>query len=256
MQPSITMSKCLEKPLQESSHVLELCCEQGHRHWGAGGSTSVLLFLGAWGTKQCRGSGVRGARKLVSAQAGGAQAAFDRALTSSVPFESCPSSRLFFRGRAVVGLGGNGLCEGEQCWGHTLCWENCCLQLSWSSQLLQTAGLPCLCQHKPLDRSLSTKVALGCKSLGLCGSKRVCVCAGRVPLAKELLMCECWGWHSLLSWFSLCVPPESHRDGAQQDPPLPLSVQFLIRVPIYLTKSRGRKKGVKRAGADKLFFVF
>lgn len=37
MQPSITLSKCLEKPLQESSHVLELCCEQGHRHWGAAG---------------------------------------------------------------------------------------------------------------------------------------------------------------------------------------------------------------------------
>lgn len=73
-------------------------------------------------------------------------------------------------------------CEGEQCWGHTLCSENC-LQLSWRSQLLQTAGLLCLCHHKALDTSLSTKGALSCVNLG--PYVREFVCAVQVPLARR-----------------------------------------------------------------------
>lgn len=43
----------------------------------------------------------------------GAQAAFGRAVTSSVPLQSVLSSCLACRARAAVRLGGNGLCEGD-----------------------------------------------------------------------------------------------------------------------------------------------
>lgn len=82
------------KAFQDSSHVLELCCEQE-------AAPVSCCSLGA-GEQSLAGGVERGVPEGQECPGKGAQAAFGRALMSSVPLESGLSSCLACRARAVL----------------------------------------------------------------------------------------------------------------------------------------------------------
>lgn len=72
-----TVSKCLEKPLQDSEPPPgAILCVQGLRCLEARGRTHALQLFGAQRTKCCGVSRARDAKKLVSLHAGGGQTVF------------------------------------------------------------------------------------------------------------------------------------------------------------------------------------
>lgn len=107
--------------------------------------------------------------------------------------------------------------------------------------------------HKHLDRSLSADVALGFKSLQPCGNKTVCFLAVKMLLGEESFLCV-----TASDLHNLHVPTEvtQRLRTAGRSWPFRLSLHFLIRVPIYLNKSRGRKKELKEGKQGNHVFVF